>query len=184
MSDSAVMAKLEELRRSFDESFAEALRSESEVIEDMLNIRVAGDAYAVRLNEIAGLYPDRKVVSLPSPLPELLGLAGFRGNVIPIFDLAACLGYARSGETGRWVLLTGTKDLIGLAFQKFEGRMRTSQRDLARREESEPSRQHVHEVARAGDIARPIINLASVAETINRRVRSAGRPEGAIIDGS
>lgn len=180
MSESSFgLERLEEIRRSFDRSFAEAPRQQSEHAEDLLCIRIAGDRYAVRLSEASGIYVDRKVVGLPSPVPELLGMAGFRGSVIPVFDLGACLGYGATGDGGRWLLLVGTDEIVGLAFQEFDGHLRTTPHDLARQETTEPMRQHVREVLNIEGIIRPIINLASVVQAVKRRVACVGPLEGA-----
>jgi chemotaxis signal transduction protein len=180
MSESSFgLDRLEELRRSFDQSFAEAPREGAEQFEDLLCLRVSGDAYAVRLSETSGIYVDRKVVRLPSPVPELLGMTGFRGSVIPVFDLGASLGYALTSDAGRWLLLVGTIEIVGLAFQEFDGHLRTTSHDLASQETSEPRRQHIREVVSAGGIMRPIVSLASVIQAVKRRVASAGPLEGA-----
>jgi chemotaxis signal transduction protein len=173
------LERLEDLKRSFDRSFAEAPRLQTEQVEDLLCIRVSGDAYAVRLSETSGIYVDRKIVGLPSPVPELLGMAGFRGTVIPVFDLGACLGYGLTGDTGRWLLLVGTNEIVGLAFQEFDGHLRTTPSDLARQETSEPMRQHVREIVSVEGTIRPIVNLVSVVQAIKWRVASAGPLEGA-----
>ena len=171
--------RLEELRRSFDRSFAEAPSEEAEQVENLLCIRVSGDAYAVRLNETSGIYVDRKVVGLPGPLPELLGMAAFRGSVIPVFDLGACLGYGVTGDAARWMLLVGGNEIVGLAFQGFDGFLRTTPLDLARQETSESRRQHVREVVSVGGIIRPIVSIASVVQAVKGRVASAGQLKGA-----
>jgi hypothetical protein len=46
------------LRHAFDRSFAEPLRLGTEVVEDLLAIRIGTTAYAVRLAEVAGLFAD------------------------------------------------------------------------------------------------------------------------------
>jgi purine-binding chemotaxis protein CheW len=178
MSDSYVAhSRLEELKRSFDQSFAEAPWRETEQAESFLSIRVGSQAYAVLLSQASGLYVDRKVVGLPGPVTELLGMAGFRGTVIPVFDLGACLGYGLS-DAGRWMLLVGKNELIGLAFQEFDGYLRTP-RDVARQESGEEMREHVSEVVVVGGIIRPVINLVSVVQALKRRVASVGSSEGA-----
>jgi len=180
MSESSFgLEKLEELKRSFDRSFAEAPRQQVAQVEDLLCIRIAGDRYAVRLSETSGIYVDRKIVGLPSPLPDLLGMAGFRGSVIPVFDLGALLGYDMTGDAGRWLLLVGTNEIVGLAFQQFDGHLRTTSHDLARQETTEPMRQHVREVVNIQGIIRPIINLDSVVQAVKRRVACVVPLEGA-----
>ena len=180
MTESSLLhARLEELKRSFDQSFAEAPQEEAEQAESLLSIRVASRAYAVRLSETSGLYVDRKVVGLPSPVTELLGMAGFRGTVIPIFDLAACLGYGLSGEENRWMLLVGQIDVIGLVFQEFDGHLRTAPRNLAHQEAQEATGQHVRDAVIVEGKIRPVIDLVAVVQALKRRVASAGSLEGA-----
>jgi len=179
MSDSSVVhSRLEELKRSFDQSFAEAPWRETEQVESFLSIRVGSHAYAVLLSQAAGLYVDRKVVGLPGPVTELLGLAGFRGTVIPVFDLGACLGYGLSSETGRWMLLVGKNEPIGLAFQEFDGYLRTPHKP-EQQGSVEEIREHVSDVVVVGGIIRPVINLVSVVQALKRRVASVGSSEGA-----
>jgi len=42
--------------------------------------------------EVSGLFADKKVTRLPSPVSELSGIAGLRGAVLPVYDLAMLLG--------------------------------------------------------------------------------------------
>ena len=180
MTESSLLnAGLEKLKRSFDQSFAEAPPAEPEHDESFLSIRVASQPYAVRLSETSGVYVDRKVVGLPSRATELLGMAGFRGTVIPVFDLGACLGYGLSVEVGRWMLLVGQNEIIGLVFQEFDGHLRTAPRDLAHQELGQATGDPIRDVVVVEGIVRPVIDLVAVVRALKRRVASAGSLEGA-----
>jgi chemotaxis signal transduction protein len=122
----AVPDKAAELRQAFDRSFAVPPPNASEEIEDLLTIRVAGDPYAIRLRDIAGMVAVRKVVPVPAATPHLLGLLGIRGNIVPVFGLASILGYPQGPEPPRWMILCGGEQPIGLAFSDFEGHLRIS----------------------------------------------------------
>src|SRR5258707_13955236 len=50
-----------EFRLAFDRAFAEPLRIDTAVKDDLLAIRVGGQACAIRLSEITGLFADKKV---------------------------------------------------------------------------------------------------------------------------
>jgi chemotaxis signal transduction protein len=91
-----VESKAAELRQAFDLSFALPPPPASQEVEDLLTIRVAGDPYAIRLGDIAGMVAGRKVVPVPAVTLDLLGLAGIRGGVVPVFGLASILGYGQS----------------------------------------------------------------------------------------
>jgi purine-binding chemotaxis protein CheW len=85
--------KAAELRQAFDLSFALPPPQASQEVEDLLTIRVAGDPYAIRLCDIAGMVTGRKVVPLPAATLDLLGLAGIRGGIVPVFGLSSILRY-------------------------------------------------------------------------------------------
>jgi hypothetical protein len=88
------------LRREFDQSFAQPPATELARVENFLAVRIGGDAYAMRVAEIAGLYADKRIVPLPSPLPSLLGTVGFRGQIAPVYDLAMLFGYPARPRSG------------------------------------------------------------------------------------
>jgi signal transduction histidine kinase len=119
---SFITAKAAELRSVFDKARALpfSLNGEEQA-ESLLAIRVSQDAYAVRVNEISGLVTDRKVVPIPSPISELLGVAGVRGALVPVYSLAALLGYGAETGQVRWLALCGTEEPLALAFGGFEG---------------------------------------------------------------
>lgn len=164
------------LRREFDRSFSEAPRPAGEPAEDFLSLHAGAEAYAVRLVEVTGLYADRQIMALPSPLPELQGIVGIRGSISPVYDLASLLGHP-SGDAGRWLLLTGGNATIALAFSKFHGYFRATARDVARQDAGHASGRHVHEAVRVGGGVRSIINLVSLVETLTRRVRPVAPPK-------
>ncbi len=84
---SPITAKVAELRSVFDQARAAPFSSGAEEqTEDLLAIRVSRDAYAIRVSEISGLATDRKIVAFPSPIPELLGVAGIRDPVALAFS--------------------------------------------------------------------------------------------------
>ena len=84
--------RVTELRDAFDRSFAQAPSTEAAAVENLLAIRVGAHPYALRMAEVSGLFADKKVTRLPSPVSELSGIAGLRGAVLPVYDLAMLLG--------------------------------------------------------------------------------------------
>ncbi|HEY8088280.1 MAG TPA: chemotaxis protein CheW [Polyangiaceae bacterium] len=155
-----------ELRRSFDRSFADPPRAAVAVLEDLLTIRVAGDPYALCLAECAGLFADRKVTPLPTTVPELLGLAGSRGALVPVYDLGALLGYPRDASR-RWLVTTAGSAVVGLAFDEFEAHVRIDHDAVA--EDDSPARRHADRVAHLPDGARRVLRVASILDSIDGR---------------
>jgi hypothetical protein len=88
-----VAERLAALREEFDGSFGQPVRPPDAEHAELLTLRAGGRRYALRLAQTSGLHPDRSVTPLPGPLPALLGLAGFGGTIVPVFDLAALLGH-------------------------------------------------------------------------------------------
>jgi purine-binding chemotaxis protein CheW len=118
-----------ELAVAFDRGFAEAAAPPESPRLDLLRIRLGGEPYALVLSEIAALQVDVQVSAVPTPRPELLGVASVRGAIVPIYDLRLALGVAATGAP-RWiVMLAGT--VAGLAFDGFDGHARIAASELA-----------------------------------------------------
>jgi chemotaxis signal transduction protein len=108
------------LRRQFDESFALPYQPPPAPYIDLLSIRLGGRPHALRQDQMSGLFAGRPVVALPSSQPHLLGLAGVRGVLVPVFALAALVGADAPGERPHWLVLCGRDEPIGLAFQELD----------------------------------------------------------------
>ena len=160
-----------QLRRAFDQSFAEAALTETATLVDFLAIRLGADPHALRLADIAHVLPLSTITHFPSQLPELLGVIGFRGAIVPVYDLCMLLGYVRQ-EPARWLVITAAWPLA-LAFDAFDGHVRVPREASARRTGTEHSRRHVQEVLHVNDTVRPVVSLASVLETIKASVQQA-----------
>jgi purine-binding chemotaxis protein CheW len=125
-----VAARVVELRTAFDRSFAEPVVGAGPPMEHLLTIRVAGQPYAVRLSEVAGVFTGWSIVPVPGPRAELLGIAGHRGELIPVYDLASVLGVPVTGaETDRpagsnCVVLAASSEPVAFAFDRTDGHVR------------------------------------------------------------
>jgi len=161
-------SSLHKLRDDFDHAFTLAPDSEIQARQNLLAIHIGGDAYALRVAEISGLHADRRIVALPSPVPELLGLAGFRGQVAPVYDLAALLGYRRGGEL-RWMILLRHQEPLAFAFERFDAHLAvTTDQIVASPAQNRAA--HLHDAVRTGQVVLPIIHLQSVLAAIQKRV--------------
>jgi purine-binding chemotaxis protein CheW len=162
--------KLEEravdLRRAFDRSFAEPVRRLDVHTENLLAIRLGDDPYALRLSEITGLFADKRVSAMPSGVRALLGIAGFRGAILPVYDLRILLGYAPS-SVARW-LVVAAKRPVAFAFDALDGHLRLARDAIAT--DAQAHHEHVGEIACLPE-PRPIVRLASVLEAVERSTR-------------
>jgi purine-binding chemotaxis protein CheW len=155
------------LRHAFDRSFAAPRAGVAAATADFLALRIAGDAYMVRLAEVGGIYVDKPITPVPGPLAELIGVAGFRGQIVPVYDLAALLGY--SAQAGpRWIV-SAAAAAVAFACADFEGHFRlaadavTARTDAARERDGSG-------LVRLADATVPLIHLESVIAGIRRRL--------------
>ena len=164
-----------QLKQSFDEGFALAPNDTREETRDLLAIRVGAGAFAFHLPDVRGLFADKPITTLPTPIPELLGVASFRGGLVPVYDLRALLGY-ESAAGLRWMILVAYGErLVGLAFDVFEGHRRVPPVAIAAAR-ADPSR-HVREVMKTESDARAIVDVVSVLKAIESRAVKAVRRE-------
>ena len=171
----ASTSRVEELRRAFDCSFAEPPRSDAASLEDLLEITVGGTPYALRITEISGLFADRTITPLPTPVPELLGITGFRGSILPVYDLAAMLGYPMAAAAKpRWLAIAAALP-VGLAFDGFERHQRIDRDAIVVQVRCDGDVRHVRDVFQSRETVRPIVSVASVLEAISSRVGSGVR---------
>ena len=165
--------KAAQLRQAFDCTFALPPSLASPEVEDLVTIRVAGDPYAIRLLDIAEIVTERRVVSVPSVTPDLLGLAGIRGGIVPVFGLSSILGYGPEPGSPRWMILCGSEDPIALAFSEYEGYLRLPTSALHSDENFHTTGKHlkyVNQVASTPDGARAVISIALIMATIRNRI--------------
>ncbi len=168
--DNRLEQRVSDLRRDFDQAFARDPITNSEGVEDLLSVRVHGDPFALKLRELAGLVPNKKVVPLPGGGRELLGIAGIRGGLVPVYSLAVLLGYGLDVDANRWLVLCNTKtEPVGLSFGTLEGHLRLPASHLHAATQEGESRQHIKEMAREKELMRPVISISSILETIETR---------------
>ena len=160
--------RAEALREAFDRSFAQPPALEAVRTENLLAIRVVGNPYALRVAEIAGLFADKAVVPVPSAVPELLGVSGLRGAIVPVYDLAALLGYPARAEA-RWMVLARSREALALAFGMFEGQLVVSLQDAISTAGERPRERGA---VRAAGGLRPFVHLPTVLDDIHKRVEA------------
>jgi purine-binding chemotaxis protein CheW len=154
------------LRLAFDRSFAERPRPAVAQGEDFLAIGLGAVAHAIRLSEIDGFVAGKPIVRIPSRAAALLGVAGFRGAIVPVYDLRTLLGYAVA-ETPRWLVIASGA-AVAFAFDAFDRHLRVSRDMILSRETGDGSGQFVREVFRDGDLTRSIVHLPSVVDGIKQ----------------
>jgi len=165
---SGLADRAQQLRRAFDRSFAAPAHFDATPKEDLLAIRSGSQVLALRLAEIGGLFADKKITRIPGRVATLLGIAGFRGAILPVYDLGMLLGQAK-GKASRWLVIAASAP-IAFAFEGFDGHLRISKDAIFPQEAGERAI-YVRDCARIEGVVRPILNLPSVLDAI--RAQSA-----------
>ncbi len=156
------------LHDAFDASFARRVEDREEGWMDFLAIQSAGTAYALQVDQLASLETARRVQPLPGGRPGLMGLAGVRGRLVPVFALGALLGHPEGAQETRWLAVVGREDPLGFAFPQFEGYLRVSPEALAPVAEGTAG-PWIKACLRDGGLSRPIVNLAALVEDLYNR---------------
>lgn len=156
------------LREAFDRAFAAAPALRGAAPVGLLAVRVGDDPYAFRLSELVGLHHDPAITPYPADAwPALLGLAAFRGEVAPVYDLAQMFG-APPRPAPRWVALARAGSLVALAFDRFEAHVEV---DDAAPPGATRDGAMVRGAVRVAGASRPVVDVASVIDAIGRRAR-------------
>jgi purine-binding chemotaxis protein CheW len=160
----------EALRAAFDGAFARPARAPDVDTVALLAIRVAGAPMAVRVLETAGIMQVRPIVPVPGRRPELLGVAGVRGALVPVYSLARLLGRA-DDDPPRWLVLAGTTrgERVGLAVTTFERHLLHPAGDLRPATGSGAGEAHAPELLVADGKARPVLSIPSLLRKITGR---------------
>jgi chemotaxis signal transduction protein len=171
---SGLAERAAELRSTFDRAFAVPLRAEGAAKTDLIAIRVGSEPCAIRLTDIAGLFADRKITRVPSGKSALLGIAGFRGALVPAYSLGILLGLSGT-QAPRWLVIA-TAAPVALAFDAFEGHLRASADAILPRQSHRQMHGFAPSFIRAGALVRPVIDLASVVAALGTPAAESAKP--------
>jgi len=134
----------------------------------LLEISFGTAAYALRKADISGLFVDRIVTPLPTAVPALLGITGVRGEILPVYDLGAMLGYPVRAARWRWLAIAaGTP--VGLAFERFARHVRVRRDAVVPQQAGRQRIQHVSELVRVHDRLIPVVSVVSILDALPSR---------------
>ncbi len=160
-----------EMRQAFDGRFAHPLAVESSIQEDFLVVRAAVHSVALRIKEIAGLLRAPELTHLPTEHRALSGLAGVRGTLVAVYDLATLLGDTTQGPDAGFIVLCAADKTVALRFTAVIQYARLEPHALSE-ERAEDTIRHPRWLARLGDAHLPVVTLSVVLESIR------GTPSG------
>jgi chemotaxis signal transduction protein len=167
--------RVAQLRTGFDRAFAVPPRGHDERFVELLAIQAGRGRYAVRLTQTSGLYCDRPVTSLPGPVPALLGLAGFGGTIVPVYDLGRLLGSPAEAPP-RWLVVAAGTPPVALAFHTLDGHVRVAGDEIVTEAEAHGRDRCLLGMVPLPGGARSIIDVPSVRAAVNDLALRGNRP--------
>ena len=156
-----------QLREQFDRSFALPPSLPAAGSVNLLTIRIGAEPYAIRLADIRGLHADRRILEVPGPMPELLGVTNFRGQIVPVYQLTTLLGKAAAGAP-RWMVLVQGSAPLAFAFEAFESHICASAEQLIAAADAGGRGQQCEAVRTAGGVV-PVLAIAALAAEVEAR---------------
>lgn len=159
----------ERLKGEFDRAFAELPAQAESGQEALLALNAGGDPYALSVSEIRALARDRPIAPVPgSAQGGFLGLAGLRGALMPVWDLAQALGYARPGKAA-WLAVSAAEPSWALAFEHFEGYLMLPQASLRPTAAQGPLAAFSSVSAVTEGRLRPVVDLGLLAKILQSK---------------
>ena len=152
------------MRREFDRAFAVPIERDETVREKFLATCTGGRPCAIRLSAIAGLYAGKKITPVPGGHAALRGIAGFRGALLPVYDLPRLLGVPAASDL-RWLVIARTAP-IALAFERFDAQLIAPPTAILTQVARSDLANFVRGFLRLPDFSGPILHLPSVLDAI------------------
>jgi purine-binding chemotaxis protein CheW len=145
---------------------------------ELLAIQAGAHACGLRLNDIAGLFVDKRITRVPHSAGALRGVAGFRGALVPVYDLQALFTYGRAQQP-RWLVIVSDK-LLALAFDTFVRQLRVEPAQIVPHSTRIQVPGFTREFVRSQTFTGPILHLPSVLEAISASGTRVGATNGVV----
>ena len=154
-----------ELRREFDSAFAAPRAVRSSDVDKLVILQVGSLWVACRVVEVTRFESLRSVIPLSGGAPGLIGIAGLRGKVVPVFGLAAILGIG-AAEAAPWVAICGEADPIGLAFDRLDRFVIVRRSDVCAVGDGNRLSSHTTGLVRIGSVSHDVLDLPAILSAI------------------
>ncbi|HEX4112198.1 MAG TPA: chemotaxis protein CheW [Stellaceae bacterium] len=154
-----------ELRADFDAAFAAPPAAVATATDNFLVIVSGGERRLLRLRDIAGLFVDRRIVTVPGADTALIGITGLRGAIVPVYRLGALLGEPLAETMPRW-LAVAAGVALAFAFDGLDNYLAIARDAIVPCGDGDVGRGHVRDSAITALGTLPIVDLPSVARAI------------------
>lgn len=158
-----------ELRQTFDASFAAPRALGRAELEKLIVLQVGALQLACRVQQITRIEANRKVVPLSDGAPGLVGIAGIRGKLVPVYSLATVLGIG-GGKATPWLAICGDEEPIAFSFDRLERYVHAPAGDLCAVSEGAELAGHMRELLRTSAATYQVLDLDSVLLAIRSKL--------------
>jgi hypothetical protein len=163
---SETLSGAQRLRLEFDQGYALAPPSAQGLGEDLLGVGLGGEPYALRVAEIARLAAGSNLAALPTAAVASLGLVGLRGELLPVWDLGALLGYAPLRSRPKWLASSATLPRWAAGFERFDGYLKAPLADLSPYAGGGPAEGLAVQLCSTGGVLRPVLSFEKLLQAI------------------
>lgn len=167
-----ILERIQSLRASFDQAFAEPIARRHSLPINLLAVRVGGEHLALRIDDLAGISLDRKCIALAGSIPQLAGVAGMRGKLLAVYRLGALLDCEGKAGSEPWIAQCREDPSVGLSFDELESHIRADPTGLHTVVPGEGHTKHVKEFLRDGSTVRAVVNIPLVLQSIHEMVKA------------
>ncbi|WP_432821596.1 chemotaxis protein CheW [Trichloromonas sp.] len=87
----------------------------------LLVFRIGGEMYGLEVAHIQEVVESPQLYYIPRAPASLLGAMNFHGSILPVLDLAACLGFGEAERDPRVIVLTPGEAQLALAVTAMAG---------------------------------------------------------------
>lgn len=113
--------KVEKLARAFDESFAKEFRSMEDKKDSFIYFLLGTQKYAIPSLQLTGFAKAGHITPVPSRSRGLVGIGSNRGQLLPVYSLAALLNVDEKTGPPQWLAITGSIDSVAFAINELVG---------------------------------------------------------------
>ena len=110
---------------------------------------------------------------MPVSDARLLGIASFRGAIVPVYSLAVLLGHPPTPGP-RWLVIAAEAP-VAFAFELFESHLRVSADEILPQQSDTQRRGHAPDFVRGADAVRAVLRLHPIIAALGK-VEPAGAP--------
>ena len=101
----------------------------------LVTFRVGGQLYGVDIMQVHRVLLAEDVQDVPGAPPHIVGMIDLHGKLLAVVSLAGLLGHDAAGGAVRLLVVRRADDLVALAVEEVEGRVRVDSTQMLARPE-------------------------------------------------